>query len=317
MKKKVLIISPFNPNGIGGAETFAKGLIEEAHKQFDVTVVTLPPVHAWDKKGYAHSAIMALHLVARALPKNIKSYSTIHCIGIIATAAGQMLKTISQSHAKLISTTLAIHRFNGKEKILKWIMKHVDMVFVEDEIGKFDMRMLDVPDKKIKIFTHWVDFNRFKPADNVYKDRFHVLYIGRPIKKKGKHIIQQVEKELRDQQLKIEFFYAEHVPYERLPIYYQTADVFVIPSLYDEGVARVVLEAAASGCAIISSNRGSLLEFVKPFGTVIQPTVEIFKKKIVRMYMRREVLAENKKRAYNYAQKMFSSKNAEVFLNEY
>lgn len=44
---------------------------------------------------------------------------------------------------------------------------------------------------------------------------------------------------------------------------YQKSDVCVIPSLWDEPFGRVVVEAAAYGCAIIASNRGGIPEIIK------------------------------------------------------
>ena len=91
------------------------------------------------------------------------------------------------------------------------------------------------------------------------------MFVGRPIYKKGEHIIKEVEKGLKGYG-EMHFVYAKDISYRDLPFYYRGADIFVIPSLYDEGIARVALEAAASGCAVISSNYGSLPYLVKPFG---------------------------------------------------
>ena len=44
---------------------------------------------------------------------------------------------------------------------------------------------------------------------------------------------------------------------------YQSSDVCVIPSLWNEPFGRVVVESAANGCAIIASNCGGIPEIVK------------------------------------------------------
>lgn len=40
--------------------------------------------------------------------------------------------------------------------------------------------------------------------------------------------------------------------------YFNAADILVIPSQYEEGVARVMLEALSSGTPVVDSNRGTI-----------------------------------------------------------
>lgn len=320
MRKKILIITPFNPDGVGGAETFARNMIKEASINFNVTVITLPPVTGWDNTSMRRGILIGFKLFFKAICLKNREYDAIHCFGVIATGVGVMLKALSS--AKIISTILAIYEFEKypywKRAIISWIFRRIDKVFVEDNIERRDMEKgLNIPSHKVINFMHWVDLDRFYPARTpIKKDRFNVLFIGRPIHKKGKHVIEQAEYLLK-KDFDINFFYVESLPYDQLPACYQMADIFVIPSLYQEGVTFVVLEAAASGCAIISSNNGSLTELVSPFGIVIEPTAENFKWKIIKLYRKRSRLKQNKQRAYDYARKYFSRKNAEVFLKEY
>lgn len=50
---------------------------------------------------------------------------------------------------------------------------------------------------------------------------------------------------------------------------FKKADVFVLPSLYDEAFGRVVVEAAYNACAIIVSERGGIPEIIKKLGAGI------------------------------------------------
>lgn len=321
--KKVLMITPFNPNGIGGAETFVKGLADEANKKHLVGIATLDrQFNDWDNTSMFTGLKIAVRLLIRSLAmRHSFKYQTVHCMGVIATAVGVVLKKIYK--IKLISTTVALYDFLSfpfpKLDIVRWLFKHVDVMFVEDQLGREEaLKGLQIPANKIKTFMHWVDMDRFKPGKAYYsKKGLHVLFIGRPIYKKGKHIIAQAERELKKQKLKMEFEYVENVPHEDLPDYYRNADVFVIPSLYDEGVARVVLEAATCGCAVISSGYGSLRELVKPFGIVISPKVELYKKKLIRLYMCKKLLKSYQTKALDYARQNFTKKNAKIFIEEY
>ena len=63
---------------------------------------------------------------------------------------------------------------------------------------------------------------------------------------------------------------------EELPLFYNLADVFLFPSLY-EGFGIPLLEAMACGCPIVTSNRGSCPEVAGRAAVIVNPydTMEI------------------------------------------
>jgi glycosyltransferase involved in cell wall biosynthesis len=61
-----------------------------------------------------------------------------------------------------------------------------------------------------------------------------------------------------------------YVPDEDLPLLYGCADIMAYPSLY-EGFGLPVLEAMASGCAVIASNNSSFPEVVGEAGILLPP----------------------------------------------
>ena len=61
-----------------------------------------------------------------------------------------------------------------------------------------------------------------------------------------------------------------HVPDEALPALYQGAKLFVFPTLY-EGFGLPVIEAMASGVAVITSNTSSLKEIAEGYGHLVNP----------------------------------------------
>ncbi|MDY7041901.1 MAG: glycosyltransferase family 1 protein [Chloroflexota bacterium] len=67
-----------------------------------------------------------------------------------------------------------------------------------------------------------------------------------------------------------EVFFAGYVPAEELPLWYNAADLFVYPSLY-EGFGLPPLEAMACGTPVISSNAASLPEIVGEAGLTVAP----------------------------------------------
>ncbi|MFL7791188.1 MAG: glycosyltransferase, partial [Anaerolineae bacterium] len=61
------------------------------------------------------------------------------------------------------------------------------------------------------------------------------------------------------------------VPAEELPLWYNAADLFVYPSIY-EGFGLPPLEAMACGTAVITSTASSLPEVVGNAGQLVDPT---------------------------------------------
>jgi len=60
-------------------------------------------------------------------------------------------------------------------------------------------------------------------------------------------------------------FHYNHIPEDRLPLYYQGADILMMPSL-DEGFGFPLVEAMACGTPVITSDHGPMLEIVADAG---------------------------------------------------
>lgn len=64
--------------------------------------------------------------------------------------------------------------------------------------------------------------------------------------------------------------FLDYIASEDLPIFYQNAHCFVLPSLY-EGFGLPVLEAMACGCPVVVSKTSSLTELVGEAGLLVNP----------------------------------------------
>jgi len=65
-------------------------------------------------------------------------------------------------------------------------------------------------------------------------------------------------------------FLVDSADYDQLPQYYQAADLFVLPTLY-EGFGIVFIEAMASGIPIVSTTARAVPEVVGDAGLLVQP----------------------------------------------
>jgi glycosyltransferase involved in cell wall biosynthesis len=76
---------------------------------------------------------------------------------------------------------------------------------------------------------------------------------------------------VRDLRLEEDVLFPGYVPREELPLWYNAADLFVYPSLY-EGFGLPPLEAMACGTPVVTSNVSSLPEVVGEAGLMVEPT---------------------------------------------
>ena len=75
--------------------------------------------------------------------------------------------------------------------------------------------------------------------------------------------------ELKDVGVQIE--YKNALPHQEVMQCYQTSEIAVVPSIWNEPFGRTALEAMISECALISSNRGGLNEVVGDTALLIDP----------------------------------------------
>ncbi|MFA6446441.1 MAG: glycosyltransferase family 4 protein [Candidatus Paceibacterota bacterium] len=143
-------------------------------------------------------------------------------------------------------------------------------------------------DKDISVIRNGIDENDFHPALGILKE-IDILYIGRLIEIKGvQHLIEAI-RILRDRMnrtdIKVAIYgngpfkdqlvnqvnqsglqslinFGGYVETPKLPLLYNRTKLAVFPSYAKEGVLTTMLEAAASGCCIITSNCCGMAEFI-------------------------------------------------------
>lgn len=302
---KILIVTPFFKPNIGGAETFAEDLAKALSKKHTVHICTIKwtkPI-LWQGMDFIRSVylIYKLFIPLLSMKSNYK-YEHVYALGLIPSLMCCILGI------KFSTVILALYDFK-KPSWFRWFLSRADKVFVEGYVGEFDMLNLGIEKDKIVKFQHWCDQKRFfwKERNNV---NMKVLFVGRPIFIKGKHIIEQCQKITKD----IDYEFIENVPYEDLPKHYQMADVVVVPSLYSEGFSRVVIESASCGCALVTSNKGALPEMVGKFGKFIEPTPSNFAEVLTQLKKNRIGLEKIQMATVVYSLEHFGEKNADCFL---
>jgi len=141
-------------------------------------------------------------------------------------------------------------------------------------------------DKKIKVIPNGIHPENFTPKKKERK----ILVVTRLFERKGVQYVIDAMKDIKDYELvicgdgpykaKLEQQISElnvdnihllgYVSYERLKYEYETSSIFVFPSSA-ENFPVVLLEAMASGCAIITTNSTGCPEVVGDSALLIEP----------------------------------------------
>ena len=198
----------------------------------------------------------------------------------------------------------SIYKFESRpffRRIVRWTLASFDSVFALAEVSRRDILLTGLSPAKVQLYGTPVDHWFFVPKDKMdaktrlgIGNSFVVLFVGRLIEKKGIKVLLEVSKAVNQGAFFIivgegplateissvasnqgNLLFAGKVSYDELPAYYSAADVVVVPSQYDEGYSRVVLEAMSCGTPVVAANKGCLPDIVNQrVGIVVDPTVE-------------------------------------------
>ena len=142
----------------------------------------------------------------------------------------------------------------------------------------------------IKVMPNWINLARFKVRVTDYKLRApkNILFVHWLSERKGAHLIvpivrqlisklrvtdyelqvtiigdgplkEKIAKEIKENKLEDYIQVLGKIPNKELMKYYETADIFILPS-FQEGFPRVILEAMASGIPYVASDVGAVRE---------------------------------------------------------
>lgn len=178
-----------------------------------------------------------------------------------------------------------------------------DRVLAASEYVRDTLVANGVASERVAICPYGVDVERFRPAAARTDGRpFRILFVGQLSQRKGIKYLLDAFKALHLDEAELilmgslvgsgqwlksyegSFTHISHVPYQELPQYYQSADIFVYPSLH-EGSALAIYEALASGLPVIATyNSGSVVrDGVEGFVVPIRD-IEALKEKILLLY---------------------------------
>lgn len=223
--------------------------------------------------------------------------------------------------------------------ILPLTIKNSDRVIAISQATKRDIvRLLHVPDDKVSV-VYIAANEKFKPMKNAkeqLKKKFRIsedfilfvstieprknlqrlikaYFLAKKIGMKEKLVIvgspgwgdgyNNVRKLVKSLNLTDDILFMGYVNDKDLPFFYNSAKVFIYPSIY-EGFGIPPLEAMQCGCPVIASNTSSIPEVVGDAGILIDPynehemaerMLEVLKSESLRKELRERGLRQAKK----------------------
>lgn len=242
-----------------------------------------------------------------------REIDVVHCFGLNPAFIGRILEFFFKK--RTIMSFAALYEFQKGTlfgKICYWVLKDFDKILVSSQASKKDVLNLGLPKDKVAVYTHWINLNHFQLGDKKelkkklgWEDKFTVLFVGRMIPEKGiklvlaaakktKKAIQfkligddgpELEKVKKVEQKFPHLKYLGKIANDKIAPYYQAADVFVYPALYNEDLALVLLESLACGTPVVNTNPGSGIYRLKPtFAFIVPSSAKIIQEKIEWLY---------------------------------
>lgn len=271
--------------------------------------------------------------------------SVIHSQGFNAAFIGRLLAPLFSK--RLVVSIHAIYNLNPcslLSRLIKVTLSGSKKVLTLSSASKKELISAGLRDNLIGVYTYWVNQQHFSPVFQRearrflgWPERFVVLFVGRLIEKKGADILVQAaegigreivfsfvgdgpfEAVLKESALQSDNIqYLGKVDNKDLPVYYSAADIVCVPSKYEEGFGRVILESLSCGTPVIASNKGGIPEALdETVGILVEPDAQSFKSAILKLFYDREQLKALKDNCRPYALKRFGLANARIITDAY
>jgi glycosyltransferase involved in cell wall biosynthesis len=197
---------------------------------------------------------------------------------------------------------------------LDWVVQRcvdealmADMIFAPSEYVRDTLITNGVSLSRIRVLPYGVEIERFSPIKRHREEPFRILFVGQISQRKGIKYLLEAFKNLSLEKAELVlmgdligggeglkayegiFKHLKSVPYTELPQYYQSADIFVYPSLH-EGSALAIYEAMASGLPVITThNSGSVVRDGEEGFIVPIRDIEALMEKILLLYQDEEL----------------------------
>jgi glycosyltransferase involved in cell wall biosynthesis len=229
-------------------------------------------------------------------------------------------------------------RFSGSPKMgasleafMRWCYAPCDPLLVPSEATRTLLTQRGYRADRLDVWGRGVDVDRFRPErrSQALRNHWHVderrpcvLYAGRISREKDLHLVEPLQRALRQRHVSCQFVFAGDGPmrvelqslcpdaiflgtlsHDEMAVAMASADVFFFPSTTDT-LGNVVLEAQAAGLPVVVSDRGGPSQHLQPdrSGIICRAgDVEVFADALMALTTSAETRAGMKAAARAYA----------------
>ena len=111
------------------------------------------------------------------------------------------------------------------------------------------------------------------------------------------------------EKLKDKIIFTGYVSHSQLPLFYNAADLVILPSMWEEPAGLTMVESLACGTQLITTDSGGIPEYVKDKGIILKRDKDLVEKIAEISDSLLEKTYENKMSNFEYVQKYFSPHN--------
>jgi len=277
---KILMVYPFEK--IGGVETWIKEVSKRLEKNgHEVTFSQINERLKYERLK------KRLYIWFKYAPPTDVDIIHLHEFSINSLKLKGRIPIVSTYHG---SSWARFRLLNEKRAFFSGLLEKVRYEFsdvniaVSREIQRWYPNSIYIP--------NGADPNKFKPNGKKLKirtNKIKIILVGR-LEKMDNLALKKLEKRFY-----VIFPTLDKIPDESMPIYYRSADVFVLPSLY-EGMPLSALEAMSSGIPVVCYRVGGLPDIVfDDFnGYLVSPgDLGSLIRKIEEAYRKKDILGKN------------------------
>jgi glycosyltransferase involved in cell wall biosynthesis len=287
------------------------GSLTPYHDRFAFPVVKLPSPMDLPEFPYKMPVLNRLFTDAHylyGLEEKLRGFDLVHTAETYFRYTQQALDAKRKGYVKkVIATVLENIPFNnegirGRKEYKRRARKELDYIIALTKKTKEVLIAEGADPKKITVISHFIDTKRFIPTQRKKSDLI-ILFVGRFEEYKGVMDVLNAahnllhDKDLAQQTLQFVFVgdgsQKKHmiveeqrlgltrnvvhrsVSYDDMPDVYAKADIFIAPSkptqTYDEQYCTALLEAQASGLAIVTTRTGGIPENVSDAAILVKP----------------------------------------------
>jgi glycosyltransferase involved in cell wall biosynthesis len=197
-----------------------------------------------------------------------------------------------------------------------------DYIFVPSQFCRETLLSYGIPSNKIRVLPFGSDITRFQPSENKKKsEKFKILCVARIEALKGVHYLLEAFRQLKLKNAELIligkpsadgiailkkyaglYHHIDYVPNYEIQQWYNSADIYVLPSLL-EGSSYTIYEAMACGLpSIITENCGSVVRNGIDGYVIPIRDIDALKEKITLLYENPQLRKEMGMNAHQHIQ---------------